>query len=454
VSTRRPNGDSWIPDRPDGAGNWHGKVSFPPKADGSPDRRHVQRKTKAARDKAVRDLVRQRDAGILARAARPKTVRQMLDRHLTVVLPQRGRAPATINGYRSLCTFQIYPRWGGQRIDRITPEMLEDGYAEMLAASLAAATVRKVHALLSSAFKIEFERQNIARNPALLAEPPRVEQADKTALTIDQARAVLAASAGQRNAARWSVGLGCGLRQGEALGLRWQYVDLSAGLLQVWYQLQRLPWRHACADAAACCAGKHRQACPKRCPKIRPSGRPHVCIPAGAPRLCPPGCTGHAMTCPERTGGGLIFREIKERRRKTIPLPSPLVAALRAHRAEQNRERLAAANIWQNHGLVFAQPDGSPIDPRADWGAWGQLLTAAGIAHAGTHAMRHTAATIGLDQGTALAVVQELLGHSDIRVTRGYAHVSSALAADGAERLGSALFGPTVPVTVPGKAGQ
>jgi site-specific recombinase XerD len=55
--------------------------------------------------------------------------------------------------------------------------------------------------------------------------------------------------------------------------------------------------------------------------------------------------------------------------------------------------------------------------------------------------MRHSAATIGLDQGTALAVVQELLGHSDIRVTRDYTHVSSALAADGAERIGRALFG-------------
>ena len=55
--------------------------------------------------------------------------------------------------------------------------------------------------------------------------------------------------------------------------------------------------------------------------------------------------------------------------------------------------------------------------------------------------MRHSAATIGQDQGTALAVVQELLGHSDIRVTRGYTHVSSALAADGAERIGRALFG-------------
>jgi integrase len=63
--------------------------------------------------------------------------------------------------------------------------------------------------------------------------------------------------------------------------------------------------------------------------------------------------------------------------------------------------------------------------------------------------MRHSAATIGLDEGTALAVVQELLEHSDIRVTRGYTHVSSALAADGAERVGRALSGQLLPELIP-----
>jgi site-specific recombinase XerD len=55
--------------------------------------------------------------------------------------------------------------------------------------------------------------------------------------------------------------------------------------------------------------------------------------------------------------------------------------------------------------------------------------------------MRHSAATLALDEGVALAVVQELLGHSDIRVTRGYTHVSSLLAQDAAARVGRALFG-------------
>jgi site-specific recombinase XerD len=73
---------------------------------------------------------------------------------------------------------------------------------------------------------------------------------------------------------------------------------------------------------------------------------------------------------------------------------------------------------------VFCQENGRPIDSKADWQEWSDILTVASIPHAGTHAMRHSAATIAIEQGVALAVVQEMLGHSDIRVTRKYTHVS------------------------------
>src|SRR5262249_25042134 len=122
---------------------------------------------------------------------------------------------------------------------------------------------------------------------------------------------------------------------------------------------------------------------------------------------------------------------------------------LRAHRTAQLSGRLRAANVWEDHDLVWCQENGRPLDYRADWQEWSGILTAAGIPHAGTHAMRHSAATIMLEHGVALAVRQEIPGDSDIRVTRGYTHVSSRLAEDAAGPMADALFGPTVPTTVP-----
>ena len=317
TGTRRGNRESWIRETPNGRGYYEARVWMGTTADGKPDRRHLGRKTLKAVRARVRELERERDAGMAGKPGRPRTVREMLNRHLDVVLPQRGRAPKTIISYWSLCEHQIFPRWGGQRIDRLLPEYIEDGYAEMLAGELSASPIVKVHAILSSAYEIEVRRGNVARNPCRLVEPPRLAQAGKTALTVTQARAVLAVAKKRRNAARWSVGLACGLRQGEALGLRWPFLDIDVpdgqpGEARVWYQLQRLPWRHGCADPAACSERWHKRPCPKRCPKVRPSGRRHQCVPNDAKRLCPAGCTGHATRCPERQGGGLVFREIKE----------------------------------------------------------------------------------------------------------------------------------------------
>jgi hypothetical protein len=103
--------------------------------------------------------------------------------------------------------------------------------------------------------------------------------------------------------------------------------------------------------------------------------------------------------------------------------------------------------LWEEHDVVFARENGRPLDPQADLREWSAILAKAGIAHAGTHTMRHSAAVIVLDEGIALAVVQEMLGHSDIRVTRGYTHVSSLLAQDAAARVGRALFGETATKT-------
>jgi integrase len=102
---------------------------------------------------------------------------------------------------------------------------------------------------------------------------------------------------------------------------------------------------------------------------------------------------------------------VAERRgksRRTVPLPPELVPILKAHRTRQKAERLAAANI---------------------------------VRDARVHDGRHTAGTLLVEQGVHVRTVQEILGHSGIRITQRYTHVATPMAEDGMQRMGKALWG-------------
>ena len=138
----------------------------------------------------------------------------------------------------------------------------------------------------------------------------------------------------------------------------------------------------------------------------------------------------------------LIYEEPKaDRSRRNLALPTPLVQALRAHRAAQLEERIAAGSLWEDHDLVFGQPNGRPIERKSDWRAWKALLQEAGVREVRLHDGRHTAATLLLSEGVHPRVVMEVLGHAQMRTTTDtYSHVMPALGRDAADRMGQALW--------------
>ncbi len=58
----------------------------------------------------------------------------------------------------------------------------------------------------------------------------------------------------------------------------------------------------------------------------------------------------------------------------TIALPADVQRLLIEHQETQDRERVAAGQLWEEHGFLFAGPTGRPIDPRADNREWSELL--------------------------------------------------------------------------------
>jgi integrase len=412
---RRPNRRSSIYRGQDGW--WHGWVTVGTKDDGSPDRRHRMGRTEAEVTRKVQDLERSRETGHLAGTAKGLTVAEWMETWLTTIAPRRIRRSTLESTYAPKVRKRIIPGLGKHRLDRLTPEHLERFYTRLEDDGLAPATVLQIHRILSRALKVAMQRGYVTRNVATLVDAPSVSQIEIEPLTLDEARRIIELAARRRNGTRWSVALALGLRQGEALGLRWQHVDLDAATLTVRWQLQRLAWQHGCADPHACGKGHHR-----------PS--------------CSPDCTGHARACPQRTGGGLRFTELKsDKSVRMIALSPQLVAALKAHRAAQLEERMIAGPIWQGGDFVWCQPNGRPIGAHADWDEWKALLKAAGIRDARVHDARHTAATLLLAQGVAQRVVMEILGHSQVSMTAKYAHVLPEVMTDAADRISQALWG-------------
>ncbi|WP_431920516.1 tyrosine-type recombinase/integrase [Nonomuraea jabiensis] len=71
----------------------------------------------------------------------------------------------------------------------------------------------------------------------------------------------------------------------------------------------------------------------------------------------------------------------------------------------------------------------------------GAILQQAGVRDVRVHDARHTAATLLIEQGVNIRVVQQVLGHTRVTTTERYTHVSTPLMRDAGERLASALWG-------------
>jgi integrase len=222
----------------------------------------------------------------------------------------------------------------------------------------------------------------VPRNVSTLVSPPRLRRPEAKFLTPEQARVFLESIRGHRLEGLFTVSMLLGLRPGEALGLHWRDVDLEAGRLVVRVALHRID-------------------------------------------------------------GRLQIDELKTARsRRSIPLPGLAIAALRAHRARQLEERLAAGDLWEEHDPVLTTATGKPMTELVVARAFHRALARAGLPDPDLrfYDLRHTCASLLLAQGVHMRVVMEILGHSQIAMTMNtYSHVTAQLQRDAADQL-DALF--------------
>jgi len=249
-----------------------------------------------------------------------------------------------------------------------------------LRAGLSTKSVAYIHQVLRTALGLAVRWDMVSRNVARLVDRPRIQRKPINPLTPDEAKRFLAAIRGHRLEALFSVALALGLRQGEALGLRWEDIDFGAGTLRVSHQLQRIE--------------------------------------------------GKLTLVPPKT----------EKSRRTLVMPSMIVDRLHEHEKRQVAERLWAGSKWSATGLVFTNRSGDPTQARRVIEQFHEALREAGLRRIRFHDLRHSCATLLLVQGVSPRVVMEVLGHSEIALTmNAYSHVVPELQMEAARRMQAIL---------------
>lgn len=143
-----------------------------------------------------------------------------------------ARKHSTRYSYESIWRSRVEPEWGPCQLRALTHEDIAAWVADLIADGLSGSRVRKCHLVLSQIIKLAIKGERLGRNPADGIElPPTTARREHRYLTHEQL-ADLADASGRGALLVLVLGY-CGLRFGEAAGLRVRDVDTMRGRLNV-----------------------------------------------------------------------------------------------------------------------------------------------------------------------------------------------------------------------------
>jgi integrase len=238
-----------------------------------------------------------------------------------------------------------------------------------------------VHATLHRALKDAVRWQRLAVNPVDAADPPRGQskQRELPAWNAEQLSGFLSHVRDDRLFAFWRLLSMTGCRRGEALGLRWDDLDVEAATLTIRRAL----------------------------------------VPLGA----------EVIVSEPKTARG----------RRRIALDPLTIEALKCHAARQADDQ-SACDAWNETGYIFTTIDGQPLDPHRVSKVFERHLRAAALPRIPLHGLRHTYATLALSSGVNPRIVSGRLGHSTVALTLDiYSHVLPQADQDAADRIAALI---------------
>jgi integrase len=270
----------------------------------------------------------------------------------------------TLKNYR----FRLKPiidHLGHLKLNQLTDTALQKEYTRMSdEAKLDPRTVRYTHTVLKQALRRAVKKKLMVENPCEDAILPRQVRSQMVVWTEKQVSLFLEQTKDDSFYLFWHLLFATGLRPQEAQALKW--VDLDGAKLRV-----------QCAVIKTDSYGVYE--------------------------------IGQTKT---KNGA------------RTVTLPEATVALLKAHKAQQAREILAAGEGYTRNDFVFADERGNHVYPPTLFNRWGKLVERSGLPRMTMYGCRHTHATILLRACVNPKVVSERLGHGSVVITLNtYSHV-------------------------------
>ena len=312
------------------------------------------RGTKKQAETRLAELLNQMDTGGFIKPTK-ETFGSFLQRYLDDYISTQIRA-TTLEAYQQRGKHLI-DGLGHIPVSELREEHIHKYYREK-SKTLSPGTLIKHHNLLRSALSQGVIWRTLTRNVAEAVKPPKVSRKEMRALTGPEVHRMLEACEDTAWHSIFHTLTWTGLRRSELLGLRWKDVDLILASLRVVQSVQRLN-------------------------------------------------TGEFIVQEPKTASG----------RRMIALSPASCLVLREHREKQEADATLLGRQLAEDDLVFSHPDGSPRDPSTLTLAFRRLTRRIGLDGVRLHDLRHTMASLYLEQGVNPKTVAERLGHASVTIT-------------------------------------
>ena len=297
-------------------------------------------------------------------------------------------APKTLFHYKKMLDSRILPAMGHLKIEQIKPTHLLEFYANLQEegirndgrpGTLSAKTILKHHRIISSILNDAVQWQVLASNPASRVKPPKTTKKQAACYDEEQVAKLMEALENEQLKYKTLIYLAIftGCRRGELMGLEWQDIDFNKGTLEIRQASQYLP------------------------------------------------------------GQGTFTKGPKnESSERLMALPASIMTLLKQYKTYQAAERLKVGDLWKGSDRLFATWDGQPMHPDTISKWFPKFLKRHGLPPLPFHGLRHTAATMLINQGLPAKSISGRLGHADIGTTYNiYGHYLKSADREAADRL-------------------